>query len=227
MLATHANHRTDPTQTTVIRNQFATAMAVRFRLLKRALLAYLASNSASLATGLFFIDEFMRVAEREEERLIFEENGAAWMLPYLTQAFIRGLQHADKATGFRGIGARPIMLDDRLNYQREVEVIQAQNFRQLKGITEVMNLRIKALLTEGVVTGMNPNEVGRLIAGKVDGIGRRRGVILSRTEVIRAHATATLQRLEDYHIDTVMGQSEFLSASDNRVCPRRQDHDNR
>jgi SPP1 gp7 family putative phage head morphogenesis protein len=220
ILATHANHRTDPTQTTVIRNQFSAAMSTRFRSLKRALLTWIATNSASLSTGLFFVEEFMRVAEREEERLIFEENGAAWMLPYLTQAFVRGLQHADKSTGLKGIGVKPIMLDGAVNYQREIDVIQAQNFRLLKGITEVMNLRIKALLTEGIVTGMNPKEVGRLITKNVEGIGARRGIVLARTETIRAHAEATLTRLADYGFDSVMGQAEFRTAQDDRVCAR-------
>jgi SPP1 gp7 family putative phage head morphogenesis protein len=219
-LVTHANHRTDPTQTTVIRNQFAAAMSARFRSLKRALLAWIASNSASLSTGLFFVEEFMRAMDREEERLIFEENGASWMLPYLTQAFVRGLQHADKVTGNRGIGVKPIMLDGAVNYQREIDVIQAQNFRLLKGITEVMNLRIKALLTEGIVTGMNPKEVGRLITKNVEGIGARRGIVLARTETIRAHAEATLTRLADYGFDSVMGQAEFRTAQDDRVCAR-------
>lgn len=218
-LATHANYRTDPTQTTVVRAQFAAGMRRRYGELRRRLTGYVEENEERLRAGLFFVDEFMAEAERAEVEIVEEGNEAAWMAPFVVAGFVRGLRHADEATGFKGVGVRPIMLDGVLNYQAEIDVIQARNFRLLKNIDEVMNLQIKHELTRGILEGLNPRVVGRLVADRVNKIGRTRGELIARTETIRAHAEATLLRFEQYGIDSVSGQAEFRTARDERVCP--------
>lgn len=212
-LVTHSNHRTDPTQTTVIRGQFAAAMAARFKALRKVIAGLVSAER--LRTGLFFVDEFMGLLEQEEQARFFEGD---WMRPFVVAAYSRGLQHADRSTGFRGQGVPPIMLDGVLNYQDEVEVILARNFRLLRGITEVMNLQIKAALVRGVVQGLGPAVVTRLIEDRVEKVGKTRAELLARTETIRAHAEATLARFAEYGFDEVAGQAEVLTAGDGRVC---------
>lgn len=216
-LVTHANYRTDPTQTTVIRGQFASSMVSRFRKLKKVVGS--AVSAERLRTGLFFVDEFMGLLVTEERALIFEDEAAAWMEPFVAAAYVRGLQHADRTTGFRGTGVPPIMLDGLVNYQEEIAVIQAQNFRLLQGVTEVMNQQIREVLIRGITQGLGPEVVARLIADRIERIGRLRAELIARTETIRAHAEATLKRFGEYGIAGVSGQAEFRTAGDGRVCP--------
>jgi SPP1 gp7 family putative phage head morphogenesis protein len=60
--------------------------------------------------------------------------------------------------------------------------------------------------------------VAKLIAGRVDKIGIVRGELLARTEIIRAHAEATLNRYQEFGVEGVTGDVELQTSEDDKVC---------
>jgi SPP1 gp7 family putative phage head morphogenesis protein len=94
----------------------------------------------------------------------------------------------------------------------------ARNFTDLKGITDEMSAQIARVLTKGLSSGVGPREVAKMIAGRVDKIGIVRGELLARTEIIRAHAEATLNRYQDFGIEGVTGEVKIEVAGD--ACER-------
>lgn len=213
---------TDPTRTSTIRTQFSGAARSRFTNLRNAAVGYLLSDSFNFALGTFAVGEFMEWLTRTEEETIFGGNNAAWMVPFINGAIRQGTSHADRtvAAGVKKFGMTVQIVDmDPSFIQPELDIIYAQNFRLLQGITEVMNLQIKEKLTAGMHFGLNPREVGKDISDRILSIGRTRAEVLARTETIRAHAEATLNRFELYGINKVNGQAELITARDSRVCP--------
>lgn len=221
-----SNNRTDPTQTTVIRSRFAGAAGGRFRALSKAARDFIAGHAPQLRLGAAFAsDIFMPWLGLWIADKILDTDGS-WMQPYAIAAYLSGIRYADRALIKAGMPLKmPESFNPVLVYGEEIKVIQGQNFRLLKGITEVMNLQIKEHLIRGVLDGLNPRDVAGLISDRVMKIGYTRAVVLARTETIRAHAEATLTRFETFGIDRVNGQAEWITARDSRVCSVCEDLD--
>jgi SPP1 gp7 family putative phage head morphogenesis protein len=146
-----------------------------------------------------------------------------WADKYIETAYQRGI--ADAGRKLRGAGVevgeswilgafnRPIHAD-------RVGLIFTRVYRDLKGITEAMDQRISRTLAQGIADGVGPQQIARDIAADVQTVGITRARVLARTEVIGAHAEATLNGFEEAGIEGVEVESEFATAGDSRVCPQ-------
>jgi SPP1 gp7 family putative phage head morphogenesis protein len=211
-----ANASNDPTRTSVLRNRFANAVSNRFKRLMSLAQQFILDNEALMKTGNYFTENvFLPWLEKQQERVIYGDSGD-WMTPYVTAGYMAGVRHADRtmAKVMTLISPTPLL------YEEEIAVIQAQNFRLLKNINEVMNLQIKSVLTRGILEGKNPRDVGEMLLNRMSAIGRTRAMALAQTETIRAHAEASLTRFERYGLDQVNGRAEWIAAKDSRTCPK-------
>jgi len=100
-----------------------------------------------------------------------------------------------------------------------VGLIYTRTYRGLKGITDEMDKQISQVLAQGMAEGRNPNTIAKALADRVDKIGITRARILARTEVIRAHHTATIQEYKNWGVVGVKVLAEWVTAGDSRVCP--------
>lgn len=162
---------------------------------------------------------------------------AAWTNKFINDSYRRGVIRARSQLvrgGFDvpplsetgGIGAamnNPIHLD-------RVGLLFTRTFNELKGITDAMAQQISRVLAQGLADGLSPAVLARQLTavigsglGLTDTLGRfipaqRRARILARTEIIRAHAEATLQEFRNWGVVGVTVEVEFATAGDNRVC---------
>ncbi len=149
-----------------------------------------------------------------------------WQNKYVRAAYGRGLAHADAALRSQGFDPPPGALAATFNapiHVSKLQLIFSRNFSELRGITNAVEQSLSRIVTEGLATGQSPRVVARNIARSIDSIGRVRSRALARTEIIRAHATATLARFEQAGIEEVVGVVEFATAGDDRVCQTCQD----
>lgn len=153
----------------------------------------------------------------------------AWTATYVESAYQRGLNSA--ASKLRGAGAsvsgrwveaafrRPIHAD-------RLGIAYTRAFSELKGITDAMDQQISRVLAEGLSRGAGPLDIARGIVDRVDlarGIVDRvdkavtRARMLARTEVINAHAEASLNAYQEAGLSGVQVEAEWLTAAD--ACP--------
>jgi SPP1 gp7 family putative phage head morphogenesis protein len=81
-----------------------------------------------------------------------------------------------------------------------------------------MDQQISRVLTKGLAEGLNPRDIGKNIADRVDKIGRTRGVLIARTETINIHQNAALN--EYYSIEKSTGEvvlAQWRATLDSRV----------
>ena len=94
-------------------------------------------------------------------------------------------------------------------------------------------------MSQGIANGDNPRLLARKIVATIDGKGagelgltdtlgrfipaQRRAEIMARTEIIRAHHAATIQEYENWGVEGVHVQAEFVTAGDDRVCQQCKD----
>lgn len=146
----------------------------------------------------------------------------AWTSTYVQSAYQKGLAHA--AGQMRQAGAtvedqwiqaafnRPIHAD-------RLGIIYTRTYKALEGITQAMDTQISRVLTEAIAEGVGPEEMAQRLTGRVNKIGRTRARVLARTEVINAHAEASLNAYAEAGVEGVNVKAEFATAGDSRVCP--------
>lgn len=162
-------------------------------------------------------------AAADEDILGITEGGAPgdWMQTYVRSSYGRGVEYAEGLLREAGVSIPEEVLSTTFNapiHAHKLEILYQRTFRELQGIDAAMGQAISRELTQGMVEGINPNEMGRRLTDRVDKIGIHRARLLARTEVQRAHAEATLTRYEQAGVREVVGVVEFSTAGDERVC---------
>lgn len=240
-----AGARVDPTRTQTIRARFERDAAARFRKIRRLIVETVAENDALALSvnqpapeGAFDfprssdkVSAFMAWLRREQDREVLgiipgtpvrRAAQQAWTNVYIEAAYRRGMQSA--ATELRRAGAtvrdswidaaffRPIHAD-------RAGLIFTRAFTDLHGITEAMDQQISRVLAQGIIEGRHPRVIARQLADRVDKIGITRARTIARTEVIAAHAEATLNSYDEAGIEGVTVMAEFSTSQDDAVCP--------
>lgn len=152
--------------------------------------------------------------------------GSGWQNKYVRASYSKGVTHAEATLRAQGIDPPPGAIAQTLNQPIHVEKLQllfSRNFNELKGVTEAVSQSLSRIVTEGLATGASPLDVAREITRSIRSIGVVRGRAIARTEILRAHSTATLTRFRQSGIQAVQGFAEFSTAGDNRVCQTCQD----
>lgn len=146
----------------------------------------------------------------------------AWTNTYVASAYQKGLEDAGAKLRQAGADVQQSWIENAFNrpiHADRAGLIFTRTFTELRGITESMDQRISRVLAEGIANGRNPLAIARDINQSVDRIGITRARTLARTEVINAHATATLNGYEEAGIHGVEVEAEWLTAANPcRVC---------
>jgi SPP1 gp7 family putative phage head morphogenesis protein len=163
-------------------------------------------------------DEILEIEQRDGRRIVLSSR---WQDVYVRAAYARGVDQASAALhtagmeippyGYAGVFNKPIHADT-------LAILYTRNFSDLNGITEAMGQQISRTLGTGLAQGLGPREMAQILNGRVDAIGINRALTLARTEVIHAHAEATLNRYEEFGLDAVNGLAEFSTSGDGQVC---------
>lgn len=159
------------------------------------------------------------------ETATVERRGAheQWQSVYLRQAYEKGVHHADDALVREGVIDTSQTLDDVFRAPQHADgvgLIYTRAYSELRGVTEEMDRQISRNLAEGLSQNLNPQETGRMINDRVDNVGVHRGRTIARTETIRAHNEAALNRYEgvEDRLEGVTMLAEHVTAGDRRVC---------
>lgn len=243
-----AVNRRDPTGTTGIRKGFEADMARRFRRVKALITQSLVENDAlglksklmdqALAPRQF---QFSRSADKVAAFMTWlsdEQNeiitgvrlgtpmqsaaSGAWSNVYIEASYQKGIRDAGAQLRRAGAKVAPSWVEQA--FTRPIHADRAglaftRTFTELRGITEAMDQQVSRVLAQGLAAGDGPFKIARDINERVDKIGITRARTLARTEVISAHAEATLNSFQEAGIEGVKVLSEFSTTGDGLVCP--------
>lgn len=172
---------------------------------------------------------FMRwLKEQERKEILGVREGAnlesaaekAWSNLYIANAYQKGITDAGEKLRDAGADVAGSWVEEAFTrpiHADRVGLAYTRTFSELQGITEAMDKAISRELATGLANGANPVQIAREISKKVDSIGIVRARTLARTEVINAHAQATLNGFEEAGIEGVEVEAEWLTAED--ACP--------
>lgn len=250
-LHVHRATRVDPTRTTGLRKRFEREMRRRFAdlaaLIRQAVVdrdvfgLNLKTNQLP-ATGQFQfltsgekVSSFMQWLKDEEDRGLLsitpgtplrQAANNAWTNTYIQSSYQAGLVTAGAQLRKAGVTVEPSWLESafwRPIHADRAGLIYTRVFEDLTGITNAMDTSISRVLARGLLEGRSPLTIANDIVDRVEGIGLTRARTLARTEVIAAHAEASLNAYEEAGLEGVTVQAEWLTAGDERVCPDCED----
>ena len=118
-------------------------------------------------------------------------------------------------------GTRDEFLRSSFAHPETVEKLKLLSGRvlgELKGVTEAVAQGMGRSLADGLSRGSNPRVIARQMAKDVDGIGLRRALTITRTEIIRAHAEGQLDAFGRLGVEELGVMVEWSTSHDNRVC---------
>lgn len=227
--------RTDPTKTIVLRRRYERDLVRRFQKLKKLIREFLEGGGIVINEPVDELAKFEDWLRRMVEQEILEVSFGTpmqraarshWSNMYLSSAYQKGLSHAAQQIRKGGGEVSQEWIDAgffRPIHADRVGIIHAQSFSKLKGLSEATMDTIFDTLAQGMAEGRSPKQIARMIADRVDAVGIKRARVIARTEVIRAHAQATLNTYKEAGVEGVKVQVEFTTAQDNAVCPRCQE----
>lgn len=192
------------------------------------------------------VEEFMRWLQEMESRSLLEiirattlrPDGEPWSNVYVRSAYQSGLQRAmtevnrrsaelgrmlgmgeaDLPPGFRPTGGAISAVMQQPFHADRLALAYTRVFDELKGVTAEMDKQISQILTRSIAEGLNPRDIGELLADRIEKIGATRGRLIARTETIHIHQQAALN--EYYATEQATGEVflvEWKATMDSRV----------
>lgn len=246
-LTVHTLRRADPTKTGRIREKFAADVVRRFgkliRALERALPDIIGGEPVTVITNdtdaprYEFtrrgekVTEFMQWLKREAARDVLGikegvsmERAArnAWSNVYIDTAYQRSIRQAAGNLKRAGAKVEDSWVETAFNrpvHADRLGLIYTRTFEELADVTEVMARQMSQALALGMAEGRSPLAIAKSLTDRVDRIGITRAKLIARTEVISAHAEASLNTYEEAGVEGVEVEAEWSTAGDDRVCP--------
>jgi SPP1 gp7 family putative phage head morphogenesis protein len=237
----------DPTKTTTLRKTFASEFTKRYRVIKADIKRYIVDedifglgayvsifdninpDSFRFKTDSEKVALFMRWLELKIQEEIFElvrldpqsvVGGGWWPDAYIRKAYEKGLQHSNGALAASLSGVEIPIAASLINLPIHIDrlgLLYIRQYELLRGINAEMSKQISEVLAEGLGKGWSMEKIASSLNSRIDKIGIHRSRLLARTEIIRAHAEATLNNFESFGIYDVEVIAEFTTAS-HGVC---------
>jgi len=154
-----------------------------------------------------------------------DDSAQSWLGAYIKQAHQQGLKRAWNSWK-RPTGPLPMSKEAGIGYQQgqfaefmrqsfggptpleRVRLLATRTYDDLQGVTESMSHSITRTLLDGVVSGINPRDIGAQLNTIVDGY-KNRGTAIARTEVVRAFNEGALDGYENMGVKAIGVQVEW------------------
>lgn len=224
------NQNNDPTKTSVLRNKFANDTASRFNTVKKNTVEYIKNiedDRFIFETDIQKIEQFNVWFQNQiDNEILSLSDNEYWTNEYVYSAYKSGTRQANTKLNSQGIETFKLEQSLELPINKSsLELLYTRTYESLKGVTTEMSTQLSRSLATGFVNGLNPNDIARDInkmfvksidnpTGKAKMAFIQRAKTIARTEVINAHANATLNNFEAAGIEEVNVIPEWVTASD-------------
>lgn len=162
--------------------------------------------------------QWLRRQAKKGRLEVFSRNGNT----YIKSAYQRGMRNADTALRKQGVDVGPVEISAAFNmpvHQQQVQNLYTRVLSEWEGIVAAVEQQVARELANGFAQGDGVYKIAKRISDRIESVGKKRATDLARTEVIRASADGALNRYEQYGVDEVAGEAEFLATDDERTCP--------
>lgn len=169
----------------------------------------------------------LEVARAGNGEVIWRSN---WQNPFVRQAYLRGIRQANLYLRSIGVKFTEQTISELIAdpfYSASLRNLFESNYLALQTVKQAgdnaIAITIRDVLVKGYAEGQTNAKIARnlndAIKDRIGKISLHRSRMIARTEIISAHAEATLDSFEKRGILEVRAEVELLTAMDSRVCP--------
>lgn len=209
----------DPTRTKTLRDEFEADVSRRFRDLSKRAEAYVKSERFEFTRDKDKIPQFRKWLREQNAEVL--EIGAGnlssevdWANKYINRAYGAGVNSSASKLRKAGALVEPSFVGGAFNrpiHADRLGIIYTRTYTELEGISAAVDTQLSRILADGVGT-LAPAAIARQVTAAITGIGTKRAKMLVRTEVINAHAEATLNAYTEAGLEGVEVEPEWLTA---------------
>ena len=119
---------------------------------------------------------------------------------FLRKAYARGLENVANQLDDADLTLAPTDTDDLLGrpfHQQELQTLFTRTYENLVSVRDDVAQAVRDELIEGFREGENPTKIARRLTDRVDSIGKNRSTMIARSEVMNAHSTGALNRIQE------------------------------
>lgn len=172
---------------------------------------------------------FMNWLVREETSLFIMS--ASTLSEHWQDEYIRSAYQTGMASAARNMTRQGVMVEDtwhnealfRPRHRDQIKLLSARAVTQLEGLLAAMNTSILRVLGSGLTNNVSPRDLAKSIADRLDAIGIVRARSHVRTEVVNAHAEASLNTYREAGLTEVSALAERIRPKDVGLRVRARD----
>jgi SPP1 gp7 family putative phage head morphogenesis protein len=158
--------------------------------------------------------------------------GKPWTAKYVESAYRKGVlrsytdTHKDLDLQDRPefyLGSKEQFLKDvfaQPETMQKIQLLYMRAFESMRGMSGDMSAKLSRILADGMANGYGAVKIARAMRQEIDGMSKYRALLITRTEIIHAHAEGQLDSLKNLGIKEVILEVEWLTARDSVVCSR-------
>jgi uncharacterized protein with gpF-like domain len=142
---------------------------------------------------------------------------------WVRMAYVEGIRHTHRELSELDVSfSDPDSILPNAVHQRALQQLYNRTYENLQQISSDLVDDVRLTLLEGFREGRNPSDIARTLTDRVDSIGKYRSTLIARSEVMNAHSTSTLNRIDEVNETTdaeiAVSHGEWSTAKDARVC---------
>lgn len=155
-------------------------------------------------------------------------DGKGWTNKYIESTYKKALIRSYNDVHGLGGKAAPFEQGSRAEFlssafgsgvgQKQLQLLGTRCFQQLKGVTAAMEQQMSRVLADGLAHGLGSKQIARNLNKVVTELGKKRALVLARTEMAHAYAEGQLDSFEQSNVRGVGVMAEWSTAGDDRVC---------
>lgn len=178
------------------------------------------------------LDEFDKwfQAQLDGKLLKVSPGEDAWTAKYVDSAYRQGVVRAYTDVHSEELAARPDFYQGskaqflqtafaQPERMSKIRMLSTRTFNELKGVTSTMGTQMNRILAQGIADGRGARAIARDMVNRIEGLERTRALMITRTEIVHAHAEGQLDGMRDLGVQTVGAMVEWSTAGDDAVCP--------
>jgi len=225
----------DPSKTVLLRRQFKYAVRGRFVKVRRNIASFFVDNyfEFQYASNTVKVELFRKWMKKQIDDNIMSVVGAIdrkpWISTYIESAYTKGVlrSYTDVNKGkvlsnvnwFGGAKAQFLKsMFQRAGITTHLGFLTNRAFHLFQGVADDMLNRTSLVFSNGVAIEYTPKKMTTEISKVINNVSVKRAVLITRTEVIYAHAEGQLDGFDVLDVEKVGAEVELNLLNGGEVC---------
>jgi len=133
---------------------------------------------------------------------------------FIRAAYAAGVRHVHGEISDLDVSFERADVDELLGrpiHRSSLQQLYTRTYENLESVRDDVAQAVRDELVAGFTEGENPTKIARRLTDRVDSIGKHRSTMIARSEVMNAHSTGALNRVEEINQDRPTQEDKLVT----------------